>query len=619
MEIVFVWLGQFRTFHNVGLNFGSDYVYSFQYDRDSNCGTINRNVNDLYVEDLYFPLLNVTAIVGENASGKSSLIEALRLIIENDSRSYIQYFILFKEGDNLFYQYFFGYEEEDNQTPHSPRPISPEIVSNGDFALSPLGEKDFISIFFSQIIDLNIYPINHDSPLGIDISSNWLSYVDTKDEVAKEFGGLEYHKFCETFRQVDFAFNFSRGKDILEEVKITIPNYLAIYTTGLDYKFSNSGDGFHNTPYKFRPYINSLFAGIEEGFKASPDGKPYSFLYFLQDALQCLCKNMETSNRWLTENINMSIEVNDIATMEPFDAIELFLNSQSFFNGRYMVDLIHKVGDIINSDDTLSGSYSKTYWRTPLNENIVELLEVYKNFLGSLRMFNNQPDGFLSFDWHNMSTGEKAYFNLFSRFYHARNLIAKMQRNSPNNEDVAKALPSSLYVLIDEGEIGFHLQWQKEYVQKLVDSLPLLLSANDWKPSIQLIFTTHSPMSLSDITQDRIIYLQDGHEYNGNDMKSFGANITDLMAQSFFMHDGLVGSFAKSKINETIAWLNNEEDLTQVEYYRRFIAAIDEPIVQRKLIEMYNAKMGKDEAKQMQRQYIQKQINDFRTKYDEDI
>jgi len=74
--------------------------------------------------------------------------------------------------------------------------------------------------------------------------------------------------------------------------------------------------------------------------------------------------------------------------------------------------------------------------------------------------------------------------------------------------------------------------------------------------------------------------------------KTFGANISDLLADSFFVEDSLIGDFAKDKINKVIDWLTDEDKKEDADgYYKVLIELIDEPIVQSKLNEMYKEKM----------------------------
>lgn len=121
MEIVFVWLNNYRNLNNLQFNLGSDYLYKLKYDEEQGVCKIERTSNKTYISDFFQPYLNISAIVGENASGKSSILNALRQALE-ERRDYIEYFILFKDKDgNLYSNYFFGYEEDeqDDFVPHN--------------------------------------------------------------------------------------------------------------------------------------------------------------------------------------------------------------------------------------------------------------------------------------------------------------------------------------------------------------------------------------------------------------------------------------------------------------------------------------------------------------------
>ncbi|NHQ72501.1 hypothetical protein HAP39_18440 [Elizabethkingia miricola] len=92
---------------------------------------------------------------------------------------------------------------------------------------------------------------------------------------------------------------------------------------------------------------------------------------------------------------------------------------------------------------------------------------------------------------------------------------------------------------------------------------------------------------------------------------TFAANISDLLSDSFFIGDGLIGEFAKTKINETIEWLNStrEEQVKKEKsqknkfdrlaskkgYHKKIIEIIDEPIIKSKLVEMYSEIFGNEE------------------------
>ena len=117
---------------------------------------------------------------------------------------------------------------------------------------------------------------------------------------------------------------------------------------------------------------------------------------------------------------------------------------------------------------------------------------------------------------------------------------------------------TNLIFLFDEPEISLHPNWQKRYIQELSNLVRKL------EKNYHFIFATHSPFLLSDIPKKNIIFLEkytkdeDINQKSGNckniskkiKLKTFGANIHSLLSDGFFMSDGLMGEFAKSKIEE---------------------------------------------------------------------
>lgn len=212
-----------------------------------------------------------------------------------------------------------------------------------------------------------------------------------------------------------------------------------------------------------------------------------------------------------------------------------------------------------------------------------------------------------------LSSGEKQeIFSLNSIIYHLKNI--ESVHKSVHKKNVL--LYDTINIFFDEIELYFHPDFQKSFISKLL----LLIKEADYKiiKSLNMLFLTHSPFILSDIPKQNILYLK-SEEFEiqdkkiqfsipqtSKDKKSFGANITDLLADSFFIEDGLIGDFAKEKINKTLNWLrikindfNQNSDLdinTNIEYSeyeltneynKKIISLIDEPLVKYQLNEMY--------------------------------
>ena len=150
----------------------------------------------------------------------------------------------------------------------------------------------------------------------------------------------------------------------------------------------------------------------------------------------------------------------------------------------------------------------------------------------------------------------------------------------------------NILFLFDEPEISLHPNWQRKYLDEVID---LLESLNK---KYHFVFTTHSPFLLSDIPKDNIIFLQQEKETglclnitDKVDINSFGANIHTLLSHGFFMSDGLMGNYAKKKIDIAIKYLNQIK-LTEAEvkYCENIISVIGEPLVKNQLQRMLDSK-----------------------------
>ncbi|WP_323590593.1 AAA family ATPase [Aliarcobacter butzleri] len=112
---------------------------------------------------------------------------------------------------------------------------------------------------------------------------------------------------------------------------------------------------------------------------------------------------------------------------------------------------------------------------------------------------------------------------------------------------------TSVNLLLDEIEQGLHPDWQKRFINFLNQVL------NQFKNSLKfnIIITSHSPFIISDLPKENVIFLEKDKQSGlcknvtkDMELKTFGANIHTLLSNGFFMSDGLMGEFAKSKIEE---------------------------------------------------------------------
>ena len=95
------------------------------------------------------------------------------------------------------------------------------------------------------------------------------------------------------------------------------------------------------------------------------------------------------------------------------------------------------------------------------------------------------------------------------------------------------------------------------------------------------------------------------HEKENNRAETFGANIHTLFSDSFYMDGAIIGAFAKEKIDTIIKYLSPENSEGPNLDYKRTIDLIGEPILRRKLEEMWNEKFALNEELEMLRNRIE--------------
>ena len=61
-------------------------------------------------------------------------------------------------------------------------------------------------------------------------------------------------------------------------------------------------------------------------------------------------------------------------------------------------------------------------------------------------------------------------------------------------------------IFIDEGELYYHPEWQREYLMTLLQ----MIQKNEQDSLVQVILTTNSPFIISDVLREDVKYIDDG-------------------------------------------------------------------------------------------------------------
>ncbi|PEF35842.1 hypothetical protein CON84_21345 [Bacillus sp. AFS094228] len=277
-------------------------------------------------------------------------------------------------------------------------------------------------------------------------------------------------------------------------------------------------------------------------------------------------------------------------------------------------NFIECLDKLVNQKDVLIDENGQGFKIMIQGKNIQNYQQlISKAYKESQEVFPQDYD-FLDFDWYDMSSGEKAMFSLISRFYSAKELIDNAE---------------NLLILIDEGETYFHPDWQRRYIYLLLEALPGIFPMK----KIQIIFTSNTPLVISDLPRENIVFLESKQgicnvRKSDEFRETFGANIHTLLSDSFFMKNEIIGKFAKEKIEYIIDILNNDDenfkrDVTRnkidLKKIKKEISVIGEDLIRNKLLDMYTRKLDRLEIEEEVLKDNKNEIIDFKQMTNEDL
>ncbi|MGX4685858.1 AAA family ATPase [Vagococcus sp. JNUCC 83] len=144
---------------------------------------------------------------------------------------------------------------------------------------------------------------------------------------------------------------------------------------------------------------------------------------------------------------------------------------------------------------------------------------------------------FLEKKWKAISSGENSLLSIFSNIYEG-------------TKDITQ---SNVLILLDEIDVTLHPEWQRKFMNSLFMFLNTHYSTS---LDFQIILTTHSPLILSDIRNMDVNFLSK-NDMLPNSINTFGGNLNELMSESFFLENGLMGEFSSNKIKEIIKEIND--------------------------------------------------------------
>ncbi|ANF52923.1 hypothetical protein A0O34_21425 [Chryseobacterium glaciei] len=157
-----------------------------------------------------------------------------------------------------------------------------------------------------------------------------------------------------------------------------------------------------------------------------------------------------------------------------------------------------------------------------------------------------------------ISSGEKQLIHSISSIlYHLSNLNSVEEK-----EGIIKY--QSVNIILDEIELYFHPEFQRCFLDRLLKGIKQI----DTKKitGINILIISHSPFILSDIPKQNVLFLKSEESKSTpvryHDDNTFAENIHEILSNGFFLED-TQGEFAKNKINDLLDFYFKAVEITQ--------------------------------------------------------
>lgn len=537
IHICFAYICRYKALRNVGLKIDSRYNYRF--DAVNNVLSISEDEN--YPNRFWGPgLYSLAAIVGNNGAGKSTSMEfILNTLMEGANTHEIEGVLVYEQDGKLL---VWGKNIEVNTT----LPFS--IVSN----IPKITCFYYCGHFMPYVSYSNLR--STELAGGYNASDGWLLVKDLQSysNIDSIFMTLPLYQYLNCF----VAQNNHRICTMLADAKVR--NTIKEFCLPKFVQIGVNKSGWNA--------INEKNRRAEEAARQ----KKYSIKAETIDYPQITITHKDARNRYLEQLIyyNFLNLINEGIREKPEETLDVLKEWQFSKNATDSIlkqfeffikttkcsrglrtDLsalwyvTKKVNDLCSFFDN---GFTQCFY-LDINTDGVKLKELVDEVLGRrfyltarfFDMYYSQELGSNTI----LSSGEQNLLDIFSRLYDALMVSPKEFAN----------IDSKRLILLDEAEIGFHPDWQRKYINLVLDFLQTMVVV---KPGVdfQVLISTHSPVLLSDIPECCVNYLKvDDNGYTRNvsdatERETFATNVFEQYRDSFFMKDGLIGDFAQRKL-----------------------------------------------------------------------
>lgn len=577
-----------------GIELCFDRSWRFRVDESFNsitCTKVCENDTGKFTTSLLLsktPVENLTVIVGENGSGKTSIVELLsRLSITPD----VEYAIVFSSHDicDSTKEYWYSYSMKKRNSVPSSCELHFEGVSEppsiGDYGYS-FNLHDLYTLVYLTPHFTTERPFAFSDDNFVDLSTLGLLDPEAAPIFEERLGmngivanvSREEFEFDERRRILEFAKVFNdatKGMEIKAPFKL--PNFVSITPA------VNTIDRLRKICEKkaAEKYdSNSAPANLErtqkliEILSSAEHGSVLEKIYGLFVTMCYFTRNPHERSERIWNGVEQLVD--KWKSGLSIDDIQETLTQAFPGNKKEKAFFLH-LGELIKAQEDVAEDTQNQLTidiREKCDE-VLDLIDAHKSLALETPLFRVEFGP-------RISSGEMAYLTMFGRAY---SILSHKELRSGH------LIKKDFLFFLDEIETALHPRWQREIVWNWLWFFETF--AKD--KSVHLIFASHSPLLLSDVPASNVIFLErksiaDGREVEpmtvvcapGRVIKksldvsdTFFANIQDLYALPFVLKNGVVGKRAEMLLREAL----NKKLKIKFAERKKVVEKIGDPIV----------------------------------------
>ncbi|RRJ66974.1 hypothetical protein EHV15_31640 [Paenibacillus oralis] len=601
MELLYIYLNNYRgVFKEQQFNFSSE--LRFKYNKASRELRVERN--DQYLPQFFQignerdpehgKIVNVTGIIGKNGAGKTTILEYIKENFVDEVERRLDKAIIIMRNEKgrgiIFVHSDLRIEKGNFYNFDFEEPYYYDEYADKMLQLFTSIISDTTVVFYSNIFDAR-QEFEWDGMRNI--STNYLvkQYKSGIKEKDQDFSisETELYRLEEIRKQLHFIYS---TRNELQDLPFKLPDHVIVTmrSTRFDIQAVDSKNKRKKDNSNFNYIIRHLVNSHPEQNWTDKVKK-----HFWVSLLDTFFQELQEMNLELVlDETVLNYAFNEEDSLYKKLTLVLQTMIQGIKNNKYSYDSLWHWFDCIKqlldffevhiTKDTVSPvDYS---FVIPLNGSENESESPLKKLL-DLHAEVARFTPFLDFNWGDLSSGEKAFLSCYARFY----ALADNQQIASNMH-----LERNVLILIDEGELYLHPEWQKSFLYNLIRYLPSIYTNRN----IQIILTSNSPIIASDLPKANLIFIDKGESgcrvIDGlqETKQTFAANIHTLFADAFFIRTGLIGEFANQVLLSLINTINETPSPELIERrveLESLIGQIGEPILRTKISSMLKNKI----------------------------